>query len=54
MASNRAWVVTRVKSNTLTEAKNKATVDLLEETGEHGDFLWERFREEVGVKPYVQ
>jgi hypothetical protein len=36
------------------KAKNEATADLLEETGEHGDFLWERFREEVGVKPIVQ
>ena len=38
-------------SQWVANAKNKATADLLEETGEHGDFLWERFREEVGVKP---
>jgi len=43
-----------IKSQWITEAKNKATADLLEETGEHGDFLWERFREEVGVKPLFQ
>jgi hypothetical protein len=41
-------------SQWMTEAKNKATTDLLGETGEHEDFLWERFREEVGVKPLVQ
>jgi hypothetical protein len=38
----------------VTDAKNKATADLLEETGEHGDFLWERFRESFRVKPLVQ
>ena len=38
----------------LTAAKDKTTADLLEETDEHGDFLWERFREKVGVKPLVQ
>jgi hypothetical protein len=33
------------ESQWVTAAKDKATADLLEETGEHGDFLWERFRE---------
>ena len=43
-----------VASQWIKEAKDKATADLLEETGEHGHFLWERFRENVGVKPPTQ
>lgn len=32
-------------------AKDKAKADILEESDEHGAFVWDRFREQVGVKP---
>jgi hypothetical protein len=32
-------------------AKDKARADILEETDEHGAFVWDRFRQQVGVKP---
>jgi hypothetical protein len=31
-------------------AKNEAKADILEETGQHEDFLWQNFRKRVGLK----
>lgn len=37
-----------------TEAQHKAIVDILQETGEHGSVVWQRFCDEVGTKPLAQ
>jgi len=46
-------LISYIESQWIKKAKNQATADLLEETGEHGDFLSACFKEEVVVKPFV-
>ena len=37
-------------STWVTEAQENAIADILEETNEHGNFIWERFRSQVGAE----
>jgi hypothetical protein len=41
----------RVADTWARDAKDKAVGDILEETGEHEDFVWRRLRQEAGLQP---